>query len=215
MWYSCEDAGEGCQLPEVEGVLGRKGRLGWLAARCLNALMTVPLLYLVACRSPSTAYVKIGRTANLYRRLANIQTGCPHRITDVFAILSQYDEEVEGLERLMHRLLQSIRLRGEWYEGSDAFFAALDETLVWINGGDRAFEDLQEIADMVSMSELEIILHGHEFQFRRVPLPLRASTSILDVSVEVQPEQIAVTLAGFAILAREDTAEYDESLDRY
>jgi hypothetical protein len=33
--------------------------------------------------------------------------------------------------------------------------------------------------------------------------------------VEVQPEQIAVTLAGFAIPARDGTAEHDENLDRY
>ena len=177
--------------------------------------MTLPILYLIACRAPSTTYVKIGRTGNLHRRIADIQTGCPHRITDVFVVLSQYDEEVEGLERLLHRLLQSSRLSGEWYKGSDAFFAALDDALTWINEGDRAFEDLQEVADTVSMAELEIILHRHDFQFRCVPLPLRASTSILDVSVGMQPEQIAATLAGSSLATSPQRAECDENLDPY
>jgi hypothetical protein len=173
-----------------------------------------PLVYLLACRSPATIYVKVGRTGNLRRRLASIQTGCPHRISDVFVVLSQHPEEVEGLESLLHRLLQSSQLRGEWYEGSEEFFAALDETLTWINTGDRAFEDLQEIADAVSMSELEIILHRHEFQFRWVPLPLRPTT-ILDASVAVQPQQIAATLAGSTPRPWPETSEYDEERDPY
>lgn len=157
--------------------------------------MTTSLVYLIACQSPAMTYVKVGRTRGLRRRLFNIQTGCPHWISHVFAILSRYEEEVAGLEGLLHRLLKPSRLRGEWYEGTRSFFAALDHALSWINGGGFTFGDIDSLADAVGESELEIMLHGHDFQFRQVPLPLPPWRPILCASVEVQPARIADILA--------------------
>lgn len=140
-------------------------------------------------------YVKVGRTRDLHRRLSNIQTGCPHGISHVFAILSDYDEEVAGLEELLHRLLEPNRLRGEWYEGTESFFAALDHALKLINRGGFTFDEIYTLADDVGYEELEIMLHRHDFQFRQVHLPLKPSRPILSRAVEVQPARIADILA--------------------
>ncbi len=90
-------------------------------------------VYLIACQGDLYPYIKIGKTINLYNRLSNIQTGCPHTINHVFIISSVYEEEVLGLEKLLHRLLP-FRLRGEWYKGTRSFFDALDEILYKIKG---------------------------------------------------------------------------------
>jgi len=86
-------------------------------------------VYLISCCGERAVYVKIGLTSSIQRRLSNIQTGCPHPITHAFVVLSEYREEVEGLEKLLHILLSSERLRAEWYEGTPVFFETLDAVL--------------------------------------------------------------------------------------
>lgn len=48
----------------------------------------------------------------------------------------------------------------------------------------------------VSMEALEIVLHRHDFQFRCLRLPFRASTPIGEAPVEVEPGEIADILSG-------------------
>jgi len=97
--------------------------------------MDTHYVYLIACKGENKTYVKIGLTSSVQRRLSNIQTGCPHPITHAFVVRSEYREEVEGLEKLLHMLLEPERLRAEWYEGTRGFFESLDTVLSRVNAG--------------------------------------------------------------------------------
>lgn len=135
------------------------------------------LVYLIGCRSGSEAYVKIGRTSSLRRRLSNIQTGCPHPIDAAFVITSEYQEEVVGLERLLHLRLRPHRLRAEWYLASPTFLRTLDMLLKKINEGGFSYDEIRTMPDFCG-PELEIMLHAHDFIFSKLAVPFRPS--ILD-----------------------------------
>lgn len=154
------------------------------------------VVYLVACDGERQRYVKIGRSCNLQRRLVNIQTGCPHRITHVFVMSSEYAAEIVGLEAVLHQLLRPFRLRGEWYRGSAAFLRLLDTALTRINIGDLlSYEDIQTFPG--SEAELEILMHRHAFAFASVALPLRGRQPLVATPVAV--EDIARFLRGRAV----------------
>ena len=136
-------------------------------------------VYLIACKGETKTYVKIGLTSSIQRRLSNIQTGCPHPITHAFVVRSEYREEVKGLEKLLHKLLEPASLRAEWYEGTTSFFETLDAVLSRINAGGFTYEDLLEMRDFVG-SEFEIMMHRHDFEFLRVQLPIRRARDPLE-----------------------------------
>lgn len=149
-------------------------------------------VYLISCNTGSSRPVKIGRTSNLARRLSNIQTGCPYKLTHVFTITSMYHEEVDGLERLLHQLLPA-RLRGEWYDGSEAFFLALHRLLEKINSGRFTFEEIEAVS---GMNEAEIMLHRHKFHFAQIDLPICRRASGHPNSKTVQAEEIVGIILG-------------------
>jgi hypothetical protein len=132
-------------------------------------------------------------TSSIQRRLSNIQTGCPHPITQAFVVRSLYREEVVGLEKLLHLLLKPERLRAEWYKGTEIFFDVLDTVLSRINDGGFDYEELLDMPDFVG-EELEIMLHRHDFQFLRIRLPLRKSRDVLEGAQVVLPADIVKTL---------------------
>lgn len=152
-------------------------------------------VYLIACHGHSATYVKVGMTRNLKRRISEIQTGCPFQIANAFAISSEYWEETKGLEKLLHMLLRQQRLRGEWYEGTEAFFSILDAVLRRINSGGFSYEELLEMPNTVG-SEFEIMLHRHEFCFCELILPLTKGTNPIESAEATPPERIAAILSG-------------------
>lgn len=136
-------------------------------------------VYLIACKGETKTYVKIGLTSSIQRRLSNIQTGCPHPIAHAFVVRSEYREEVTGLEKLLHKLLEPASLRAEWYEGTTSFFETLDAVLSRINVSGFTYEELLEMPDFVG-SEFEIMMHRHDFEFLRVQLPIRKGRDPLE-----------------------------------
>lgn len=151
-------------------------------------------VYLISCNAGSSRPVKIGKTNNLARRLPNIQTGCPYKFTHVFAITSMYHEEVIGLEKLLHQLLPvPARLRGEWYDGSEAFFLALHRLLEKINSGRFTFDEIEAAS---SMEVAEIMLHHHKFDFAQIDLPLRKHTGVHLNYRTVEAEEIVGIILG-------------------
>lgn len=156
--------------------------------------MDTHYVYLIACRGESKIYVKLGLTSSIQRRLSNIQTGCPHSITHAFIVRSAHREEVEGLEKLLHVLLEPECLRAEWYEGTKRFFGTLDAVLSRINEGGFTHEELWDMPDFVS-SEFEIMLHRHEFQFLRIQLPIRKGRDPIESAQNASPAEIADILA--------------------
>jgi hypothetical protein len=153
-------------------------------------------VYLIACQGDYYPYIKIGKTVNLYNRLSNIQTGCPHKISHAFIISSSYEEEVLGLERLLHRLLP-LNIRGEWYKGVDDFFKALELAFYKINTGNFSFEELDELPDLNAGPELEIMLHHHGFQFKQVTLPIKRTSDINESSKNIEASDIIELLRYF------------------
>lgn len=156
-------------------------------------LMEEHFVYLIACRSETSIYVKIGLTSSIQRRLQNVQTGCPHPITNAFVVLSEYREEIEGLEKLLHLLLAPERLRGEWYQGTHRFFVSLNSALNRINAGAFTHGEILSLQDHVG-PELEIMMHRHKFSFRRIAHPMRREINPIAVAQSVTPQQIATEL---------------------
>lgn len=158
-----------------------------------NIVMNRHYVYLISCRGYKTIYVKIGLTSSIQQRLSNIQTGCPHPITHAFVVLSEYREEVKGLEKLLHTLLKSERLRAEWYEGSLAFFEKLGTVLSRVNSGGFSYEELWDMPDFVG-PEFEIMMHRHNFKFLQVAVPIRKGVDSFENAQHISPAQIAEVL---------------------
>lgn len=59
-------------------------------------------------------YLKIGKTDDIKKRVAQLQTGCPHDLQVV--LLVPGDEREEGLS---HEELKSEHVRGEWFKISE------------------------------------------------------------------------------------------------
>ncbi len=173
-----------------------------------TALMDRHYVYLIACQGDASIYVKIGLTSSIQRRLSNIQTGGPHPITHAFVILSEYREEVKGLEKLLHVLLKPERLRAksEWYRGTKDFFETLDAALSRINGGGFSDEELLDMPDFVG-PEFEIMIHPHEFQFLRIPLPVRKSRDPLEDAQSTCPAEISANIRGRSPIGIATTSE--------
>lgn len=153
------------------------------------------VVYLIACRSESTTYLKIGKSRSLYQRLMNIKTGCPLPLTHAFIISSEFEEEVIGLEKLLHRLLKTARIRGEWYVGTSHFFKKLTSVLRRINSGGFSYDEINELPDIGALEELEIMLHSHDFRFRQLIFPLRKSVHAKEGSVSISPMFIGKVLS--------------------
>lgn len=103
---------------------------------------------------------------------------------------SEYREEVAGLEKLLHILLEPECLLAEWYEGTESFFETLDAVLSRINEGEFTFEELLDMPDFVG-PEFEIMQHRHDFQFLRIQLPIRKGHDPIESAQNVSPAEIA------------------------
>jgi hypothetical protein len=64
--------------------------------------------------------VKIGRAADVEKRLASLQTACVEAL-ELIAVLRN-DHEAD-----LHERLAKHRVRGEWFDGSPEFLASLNE----------------------------------------------------------------------------------------
>ena len=147
-------------------------------------------VYLVSCSSESHIFLKLGKTNNLSRRLRELQTGCPHKLENVFIVQSEFEEEAIGLESLFKYLLKSERYRGEWYTVTPEFLSNLEDCLCWINFGEKSFDEIELLAEEVSFEAFEIILHNHSFQFFEVE-----DHRDLNSAVSIQPIQMLSILS--------------------
>lgn len=86
-----------------------------------------------------------------------------------FCITSDYQEEVMGLEKLIHMQLKNLSERGEWYVASADFLRALIRLLRKINSGKFTYEEIERMPDFCG-HELEIMMHRHSFKFYRFQL---------------------------------------------
>lgn len=65
--------------------------------------------------------VKVGYTTHLYKRLADLNTSSPVKLT-----LMDYVRGAKNVEAALHRELASERLSGEWFKATDKTMDLLD-----------------------------------------------------------------------------------------
>ena len=58
--------------------------------------------------------VKIGVSDTVEKRLTDLQCGCPHELKLLGTIHGGF-----GIEKILHRYLKRMRVRGEWFEKTD------------------------------------------------------------------------------------------------
>lgn len=61
-------------------------------------------------------FVKVGRSADVIRRIKNIQCGCPRVIKPVVAFGKIGSREAAAFETEMHRSMKKSRASGEWFD---------------------------------------------------------------------------------------------------
>lgn len=67
-------------------------------------------------------YFKVGITQNLNKRIKQIQTGCPLKISRVYYYTLDTKFEAMELEKEIHIFLNKISTSGEWFLVQDGFF---------------------------------------------------------------------------------------------
>lgn len=67
-----------------------------------------------AIRAVGTEYIKFGKAKSVGKRLAELETGCPHDL-EILAVADWPDEQ----ERAVHRYLQSQAHRREWFKDGE------------------------------------------------------------------------------------------------
>lgn len=73
-------------------------------------------VYVYFVHAPDSGRVKIGRAADVRRRLAVLQTGSPEALRLLAATLDKSGGE---LERDFQRMFAADRLKGEWFKASE------------------------------------------------------------------------------------------------
>lgn len=67
-------------------------------------------------------YFKVGITQNLSKRIKQIQTGCPLKISRVYYYTLDTKSEALELEKEIHTFLSKVSTVGEWFLTQDGFF---------------------------------------------------------------------------------------------
>ena len=125
-------------------------------------------LYIIMCNFKDFHFMKIGRTKCLESRIKNIQTGCPHRINDVFIIISDYEEEIIRLEFYLHYFLRKHKMNNEWYLVTTDLICIFCNELSKINNNEFTFDEIDFISEEINFDSIEILLHNHEYMFFEV-----------------------------------------------
>ena len=88
--------------------------------------------------NPVSKLYKIGKTKNLHRRRAQIQSisGCVTEIVIAFSPQSNCDESIELIESLLHRFFWDRRKKGEWFDLSTRDVFAIGGLFWKIEGED-------------------------------------------------------------------------------
>lgn len=112
-------------------------------------------VYFVQC-GEDDGPIKIGSTADVDKRLSQLQVGCPFDLTLLASILV---EDAEEVERELHARFRSFHIRGEWFEGSYALRSAVvqmsrlsaDQRTQLLTSGDSHFEWRNQARESVEM----------------------------------------------------------------
>ena len=81
-------------------------------------------------RAGNKGAIKIGVASDLAKRLETLQTGNPFQLKVLATIPCSSEQHAYELERRMHKLFASKRIRGEWFCGTINFLSVRDAVQV-------------------------------------------------------------------------------------
>ena len=95
------------------------------------------MTYLYAIRDSESGYVKIGYSINPHDRLRELQTGSGGKL-ELIHSEPVADRCARLLEQSLHRELNPLRVRGEWFRIDESFArnAIVHHIIRWGNGID-------------------------------------------------------------------------------
>ncbi len=64
----------------------------------------------------SHGHIKIGKTDDVVKRLSELQTGNPFKLSIILTIMLKTIEDAFSLENALHRKFKDYQLEGEWFE---------------------------------------------------------------------------------------------------
>ena len=77
-------------------------------------------------------HIKIGKTDDTYKRLKELQTGNPYKLSILLTIMMTSVNDAFSLEQELHQLFKDYRLEGEWFE-AEPVFKVIDTDIVKLN----------------------------------------------------------------------------------
>lgn len=72
-------------------------------------------MYVYFIRSGKKGDIKIGKSNNPEKRMAELQTGNPKKLRLIASIHCKSEQEAFSLEKKIHQLFRKRRLHGEWF----------------------------------------------------------------------------------------------------
>lgn len=142
--------------------------LGYMDMKCINRFYkiyeihsskTISCIYFI--KNNETGYIKIGKTKDLHRRIADIDSLCKNHIggeTSLKRVVLCSESELAKAENDLHKHYDKYKIRGEWYdvdniEYDDMYFCDGDQ-IITINNNDVYVDFSYEDIDYDLRSEL-------------------------------------------------------------
>lgn len=94
-----------------------------------TASFSPSFIYVITAQEFPCAY-KIGLTNSIERRLAEMQTGCPHLL---FALRCYEVKNPVAVEAMLHAFFHKKRIRGEWFKLDDTDLAYIDDAMASVD----------------------------------------------------------------------------------
>ena len=80
-----------------------------------KALKMWSIYVMAAPAMKGLTYFKVGITSDIAKRVCGVQTGCPLRISRVWAIMVGGNGHAQSVESAMHSKLSAFHSHGEWF----------------------------------------------------------------------------------------------------
>jgi len=143
-----------CHRLVAAAVISRCGLTGMQAQALIS-----DHLYVIG--EPDRPVAKVGRSADVRRRLRDLERGSPVRL-----VIRHVEPGLGGCEFLVHRVLASQRLHGEWFDfGSDDPGQAMREALrsldelAWLRGLGAAADEARSDRGSAQLALARDLLH--------------------------------------------------------
>lgn len=80
----------------------------------------------------SHGHIKIGKADDTYKRLNELQTGNPYKLSILLTVMMTSVNDAFSLEQELHKLFKDYQLEGEWFE-EEPVLNVIDTDIVKLN----------------------------------------------------------------------------------